>query len=129
MPFYELITEPGNNSIMECENDEEALQAAQNHHLRALNGVEGGPTGHPSERVVKLLRYERHPADMVINQADQVEAELADAVKTLKADGEINVEELAAAVRSIANPLVADKERQGSMYKMAEEQDIWKEPK
>jgi hypothetical protein len=129
MPFYELITEPGNNSIMECENDEEALQAAQNHHLRAVNGVEGGPTGHPSERVVKLLKYEVHPADMVINQADQVKAELDATLKELEDGGTINVDELGAAVREIGNPLVGDKGRQESAYKMQEEKDIWKEPK
>jgi len=64
MPFYELIFETGDDSITEAESDEAVLVGVRNQHERAKRGEVGGPAGARAERVVRVLRYERHPADL-----------------------------------------------------------------
>lgn len=143
MPFYEFIFETGSKSVAEFDDDETAKAAAVAHHERAIKGEPGRgasaarndlgnePQRHvadyPAERVVELLKYDVHPADLMADQtmsADVAKSELNDALKATTHDGVVNLMELAAAVREMANPLVTDPGRHDSMYKMKESETI-----
>src|SRR5262245_19387245 len=128
MPYYEMITEPGTNSVMFAETDEEALGAAQAQHLKALHGEPGGPTGHPAERVVKLLKYDKHPVEYGLVSAEQVQAEVEAGIKALAEGGLINTEQLAAYVRQVGSPLANKETGHDSQFKMQESNDIWVAP-
>lgn len=139
MPYYETIFETGSKSIAFYENDEEAMTAAKAHHERAKTGEPGrgastprtdlgaDPQQHvadyPAERVVKLLKYDEHPADLMADQtmsADVAKSEINDALKKSTENGVVNLMQLAAEIRELANPVVADPGRHDSMYKAKE---------
>lgn len=135
MPFYEMIFETGSKSVIEAESDEAALSAAKAHHERAIKGEPGRGSSteradlapddqrfvadYPAERVVKLIKYDQHPASLFEDQtmsADVAKSELNAILK--KMGSVVNLMELAAEVRELANPLVNDAGKQDSMYKM-----------
>jgi hypothetical protein len=107
--FYEVIYETGTHSIMSAESDEEALQGLEEHQRRALAGETGGPSGHPAERIKKVLKYHKHPMEAADNQNVSVDSlkEHVNAVIDAKALGdEVSVPEVAAGVRDFTSPLV-----------------------
>jgi hypothetical protein len=140
MPFYEIIYETGNKSVAFAESDEEMLQGAQNHHERALKGEpgrgastprhdlgDGAPQvqDYPAERIVKILRYDKHPGDLnedMTMSADVLKKELEG---ELKGKDVVNLHEVAAAIRELANPHDADGAgKQESQYKMKEDKEL-----
>jgi hypothetical protein len=121
MPFYELVFETGSSAVATYADDDEMLSAVKAHHGRAMSGEVGGPTGHPAERVVEVQKYNEHPGTLNEGQvlsADVAKKELEAAMKGLTDAGTISVTELAAAVRDLSNPLVAEPDRHGSKFKM-----------
>lgn len=121
MPFYEVIYETGADSIAFYESDAEALEAVQLHHERAVNGQPGGPAGFPAERVVKLLRYDAHPADLPLEVSDDVAKKVvADAIK--EQGGTVNLNELSSAVLPRARK--TSPEPHESKYVMAEAEEV-----
>src|ERR1051325_6375458 len=132
MPFYELITEPGSHSVAYYENDDEAVQAVKAHHQRAINGEAGGPTGHSAERIVKVLKYEKHPAEFGAEQLvpiSQAQTLLEESAR----NGLVDVNKVHAALRSQIDALVNDpnKGKHESDYVMQEggslDPDLWNE--
>lgn len=137
MPFYETIFETGSKSVAFYDDDEEALAAAQAHHERAKKGEPGRGkstprndldsdsqqhvTDYPAERIVKLLKYDKHPVDLTEDQtmSSDVARKEVDAMLKDKA-GVVNIMELAAQVRDLASPLVDTPGVHESMYKMKE---------
>lgn len=126
MPFYEVVFETGSNSVAEYADDTEALSANQIQHDRARNGMPGGPTGHPAERVVSILKYDKHPADFGADQAfsaDVASKTVSELIKEYTDDnGVVSKTELAAAIlrTSDATVNVNDKMPGESLYKMKE---------
>jgi hypothetical protein len=113
MPFYEMIFEDGSYSIAFYETDEEGVAAAEEHHNRAKRGERALLSADDSNvravRVVRLLKYDRHPDDLLAEQtlpADEVKAQLNDLVKSVTEGDVVHVPALAAAVRNLTNPLV-----------------------
>lgn len=124
MPFYEVIYETGSHSIVSAESDEEALSGIKEHHKRAVEGRVGGPAGNPAERVVRILKYDRHPADFGEEQTvskEVLEKELKELLK--QSDDVVHVPEVAAALRDISNPLV-ESGPHDSNYKMQEAEEL-----
>lgn len=137
MPFYETIFETGQNSIAFYEDDNEALRAAKAHHERAKKGepgrgkstprndlgddVQQHVADYPAERIVELLKYDVHPADLMADQtlSSDVARKEVDAILKDKT-GVVNLMELAAEIRELANPIIDKESRQESMYKMKE---------
>lgn len=125
MPYYEIITEPGSSMIANYENDEEAIAAVSAHHKKAITGEVGGPTGHPAERIVKVLKYEVHPGDYgkeSLLPADQV----APLMESFTKDGLLNVDEFASALKNQVSPLVNNENanRHDSRFVMPENESL-----
>lgn len=123
--FYEIIYETGNNSIASYENDEEAIRAISEHHRRAKNGEEAqasNPQMGPAERIVKVLKYDEHPATYLESQAvvaTDVMAAVEEAINKYRVGDMVSVPQVAQAVREITSPVV-DSEKHESNYKMEE---------
>lgn len=124
--YAEVIFETGSHSVMSYESEDELKNALQVQHERAVNGMTGGPTGHPAERVKEVLLYDRHPADYNPNASSSVEVmekEVSTALAKKAEAGVVGIEEAAAHVRRLADPLDHDameSSRQNSMYRMKE---------
>lgn len=125
MPFYEIITEPGSHMIAEYADDTEAARAISAQHSRAVTGEQGGPTGHPGERVVKVLKYEVHPADYASEAVVPVQ-DLQPLMDAHTKDGLLNVHTFAAALRDQISPVTNDPQfkRHDSMYVMPESEQL-----
>lgn len=71
MPFYEVIFETGDHSIVQADTDEEVQTAMAEQHTRAKSGLPGGPAGNRAERVTRVLKYDMHPGDdSLVNMVD-----------------------------------------------------------
>lgn len=125
MPFYEIITEPGTSMIANYENDEEAIGAIKAHHNRAINGDVGGPTGHPAERIVKVLKYDVHPGDYGEEGVIPVD-QVAPLMESYTENGLLNVDKFSAALKNQVSPLVNDKNasRHDSRFVMPESESL-----
>lgn len=141
MPFYEVVYETGNRSVMSADSDEEAIQALQNHHERALKGEPGRGTStarmdlgedapqvfdYPAERIARVFVYEKHPVEYneeMTMSADVLKKEVSEA---LKGKTVINVMGVAAQVRDLANPVYFEEEigRHDSQFKMKEDKEL-----
>lgn len=130
MAFYEVVFETGSNSVAFYETDEEALQANEVQHNRAKSGMPGGPTGHAAERVVGILKYDKHPADMGTDQAfsaDVAQKTVTDLIRTYTDEnGVVSKTELASAIlRTSDAVLQLDERKPGeSIYKMKEKASL-----
>ena len=123
--FYEIIYETGNHSIAMYESDDEAIRAISEHHRRAKNGEKAQATNEqmgPAERIVKVLKYDEHPADYSASGAvdsQDVTAAVEKAIADKGHGGLVSVMEVAAAVRDVSSPTV-DSAPHDSNYKMKE---------
>lgn len=124
--YYELIFESGAHSVASYESEEEMLQAVGAHHERAINGLDGGPSGNSAERLVKVLEYgDKHPGDGFANQsADVIKKEVDAALKALDDGGTVDVMALSEAVKEIGNPTTAGTGRHDSMFKAQESNEF-----
>lgn len=111
MPFYEVIFENGTCSVMCCQDDDEAMSGVLEQHNRAKQGLLNGPQGAPSDRVVKVLKYDRHPNEWNPDNAlpeDQLLSELKALIKaSADENGVVAVGEFASEVRALTHPMVA----------------------
>lgn len=141
MPFYEIITEPGNRSVMFAEDDEEALRGLQNQHERALKGEPGRGKStprndlgdnapqvmdYPAERIKKVLVYDRHPVDLNEEMTMSAEVLKKEVDDLLKGEKVVNVMEFAAKIRDLTNPVfnLEDIGRHDSQFKMKESREL-----
>jgi hypothetical protein len=140
VPYYEVIFETGNHSVAQYNDDDEAQNALRAHHARATSGQLGTPqsqprsdltdadlalagqTQWPAERIVRVLKYDNHPADWGVGQkfaTSDINATVQQLTGALDKDGTVNVQELAAQIRDLTNPQVAGRENpHDSNYKM-----------
>ena len=122
MPYYETIFENGRSSVANYGDDAEALRAVGEQHRRAKAGEQGGPTGHPAERIVALYVYDRHPnehnpADALT--ADELKSEIPNLIKELKDEnGIVSVGQLASEVRALSHPMHRESGVHDSNFKM-----------
>ena len=142
MPYYEIIYETGNHSLAYYEDDSEAFQACEAHHERAKNGQDGNGQSIPradvpnapvggwkAERIVKIFKYDTHPAKYGEAQTVSIEEakrRLDDAFKTA-ADpdaGVVRIPELTSAVQDLAFAMVEDAPPHESRYKMPETEKL-----
>lgn len=127
MAFYEVVYETGSNSVAQYDSDEEATSAAEAQHTRAKSGLPGGPTGHAAERVVAVLKYDKHPATFGEDQsfsADVATKTVSDLITALTDDnGVVSKTELAAAILNTSEA-VTEKKPGESIYKMKEKASL-----
>lgn len=141
MPFYEVVTEPGNRSVMSAESDEEALGALKNQHERALKGESGRGKStprhdlepdapqvmdYPAERVKRVFVYEKHPADYNEDMTMSSEVLRKELDSLLKGEKVVNVMEFAAKIRDLVNPIHNEEDigRHDSQYRMKEDKEL-----
>lgn len=110
MPFYEVIFEAGDHSVMQADSEDEIVAALAEQHQRAKSGLPGGPAGHRADRVTRCFVYDEHPGD----DKHVVEVDPKAAVSRFKevldsndvtAEGNANLQELA---RQLVPPVVLD---------------------
>ena len=110
MPYYEIVYETGAHGVAFYEDDEERDAALAGHHTKALSGERGGPSGHPAERINKVLDYgDTHPGTLNEDQtlsADVAKKELDAALKAATDEnGVVSITDLTAAIRDTTRPL------------------------
>lgn len=123
MKYYEVIYETGSHSVMSGESDQEVRDALEVHHERAVNGMEGGPSGQPAERVKKVLIYDEHPGDYMAEGSMSADVALKELQTRLKGKDAVSVEELAAEVRQLSSAIDHDalnESRHNSQFKAKE---------
>lgn len=120
MKHAEVIFEPGSKSVVSYENEDELKSFLSEHHNRAVTGEVGGPTGHPAERVTKVLLYDQHPGNYGLD--NKVDAESVNKlVAGMTQDGRLDSYQLAAALRDEASAVYpVDQGRHASQFKMPE---------
>ena len=143
MPFYEVIYETGNRSVMEAPDDETALAGIKDHHQRATKGEVGrgastertdlspGEAGYnpqvmdyPAERVARVLVYEKHPGDYGQDQTVSKEV-FEEQLKAYVADKDvINVMEFSAFARDLSDPHAMPEGMHDSQFKMEEAREL-----
>lgn len=125
MPFYEVIFETGSHSVAEYADDAEALSAIGAHHDRAITGAVGGPSGHPAERIKRVLKYKDHPGDYNASQlvtTDQIVEELN--LLSMGTDS-VSAPEAMSAIALAASPVLDTRETpHESMYKATEVEEL-----
>lgn len=146
MPFYEIIYETGAHSLASYDTDAEAAAAADSHNSRAVTGQPSGSDyityseagdpiatkAPPAERVVKVLKYEEHPAEYNIAQTlskEDAVKEVKKAIDNLTVADQVSAPELAGAIRDLTTPLIPDSGPHESNYKMAEVGVVWERDK
>lgn len=127
MSFYEIVYETGAHSVVSGDSDEEALLGIKEQHRRAVNGEEGGPAGHPAERVKSVFKYDVHPGS--VGEENTLSAEVATkqlselVKKSADANGVVDMGAFASSVRTLTDPVDSEavaKSRHSSMFKAKE---------
>lgn len=126
MPYYEIIYETGEHSIACYENDDEALDATGEQNRRAALGEKASSTrtdGPPATRIVRVLKYNRHPADYNVDQLLGT-ADVDSAMDSVADNtGIINVPALVSKLRDEVSPL-EESGPHDSNYKMKESTEL-----
>ena len=125
MPFYEVIFENGEHSIIEGDDDS-VLSGVKEQHRRATAGEVGGPAGVQAVRVKRVLKYDEHPGSLYESQAvpaKDVEKWFADAVKKNQMGDLVSVPQLVAALRDGVGSLVVSGPHDTN-YKMKEAAEL-----
>jgi hypothetical protein len=122
MPFYEVIYETGEHSIMSGADDAEVLAGISEQHRRATMGEDGGPAGHTATRVKRVLKYDEHPGSLYESQTvptKEVEKWFSDAIKEHQIGDLVSVPQLIASLRTGLDSLITTTAHE-SNYKMKE---------
>jgi hypothetical protein len=122
----EVIYETGAHSVISVDSLDELKAGLAEHHRRAMTGEDGGPAGHPAERIKRVILYDYHPADFNVGgklDAASVHELLEGMTGT---DGTLDADQLNAAVRDETSPVYpVNQGRHESIYKMdGEEMDL-----
>lgn len=124
--FYEIIFETGNYSIAMYDDDDEAIRAISEHHKRAKSGEPaqlGSPEQGSAERIVKVLKYDQHPADYKMDGTatpEEITAAVNKAIDEKSLGGIVSVEEVALAVKEVSDSVEKGTAPHESNYKMKE---------
>jgi hypothetical protein len=124
MPFYEMIFEVGEHSILNADSDEAVAEAAKIQHQRAKSGLPNGPAGDRADRVVRILKYDDDPGNVVTQLSEkEVAARLKEVLSEMDTDssGNVNLEEVA---RTLVPQAVLDTPVHESNYAMQESGEL-----
>ena len=123
MPFYEVIYETGEYSVLTADSDDEAMKHVKEQHRRAMEGELGGPGNWPATRVARVLKYDEHPGDFTESGMVSVKDAKA-ALDSVAMGDQVSVWEVAAAIRDLSNPLVPESDAHESNYKAPEAAEL-----
>jgi len=91
--YAEIIYEDGSFSVASVDNQDDLVASLKEHHERAKVGapIHGSFAPHerpiPATRIVRVLLYDQHPADIPeVVSADVAKSLATEAVKTVAAD-------------------------------------------
>jgi hypothetical protein len=112
MPFYEVIYENGQFSVMNCDSDEEAAEGLKEQHRRAVNGEAGGPDGRNANRISKVFVYDVHPNEYNPSQ----ELNTKDAAAATK--NSTTAPEMIIAIQAAVHPMESESGPHESNFKM-----------
>jgi hypothetical protein len=124
--FYEIIYETGDHSIASYDSDDEAIGAIAEHHSRAKKGLKAQATNDqmgPAIRIIKVLKYDQHPADFNLTGTVEIDAlttAVDEAIRKHAVGDQVSVNQIAAEIRDIADPVITDSAPHDSNYKMTE---------
>ena len=124
MPFYEVIFEAGDHSVVQADSEEEILGAVKEQHQRAKSGLPGGPAGHRADRIVKVLEYDEHPGDdKHVTDLDekQTKARLAEVMAEVDMSDPRSLELVK---EKLVPPVVLDTPVHESNYAYAEQREL-----
>lgn len=125
-----MIYETGAHSVACYDTDDEALSATGAHNDRAKNGgrsLESEPTSPPAERVKRILKYDRHPADYGMDQTVSTEvfhSELDPIIVASTNGGVVDLNAMRAAIRELSSPLKEKEDAHDSNFKMPEDSEL-----
>lgn len=124
MKHAEVIFETGSKSVVSYSNEDELKSFIAEQHRRAIMGEVGGPTGHPAERITKVLLYDQHPANYLAGGRVDAKA-LSELVKGMTEDGTVDAQQLTQALRDEVSPVYPNAQgRHESQYKMPETSEL-----
>lgn len=124
MPHAEVVFEPGSKSVVQYASEDELRNFLVEHHRRAVSGEQGGPSGHPAERVKKVLLYDQHPANYHADGRVDVDA-LKNLIDGMAKDNMVDGNQLIRAIRDEMSPVYPqDQGRHNSIYKMQENGEL-----
>lgn len=124
MKYAEIIFETGSKSLMSFDDEESLKSFLVEHTRRAMQGDVGGPTGHPAERIKKVLVYSDNPGDLHADGLVPVDA-VQKLVSGMEHSGLVNVEQLMSALRDEVSPTYPlDQGRHASLYKAEEDGEL-----
>ena len=125
MPFYEVIYENGEHSVISGDDDS-VLSGIKEQHRRAMNGEPGGPAGVQAVRIKKVLKYAEHPGSLYESQAvpaEVVKNWLDEAVANNQVGDLVSVPEVIASIRASQDPMQVTGPHE-SNFKMKEEKAL-----
>lgn len=115
--YAEVIFETGAKSVVSFDDESELKDFLTEHEARATSGEDGGPTGHPAERIKRVFLYSEHPANYAGNAVDA--ESLNNLLQGMASEGVVDGNQLIEAVRDEMSPVYpVDQGRHQSMYKM-----------
>ena len=109
MPYYEVIYETGEHSVISGDDDASALAGIAEQHRRATAGEQGGPSGIQATRVKRVLKYDDHPGSLYESQAVPVKTAkdwFDQAVKDNAVGDLVSIAEVVSSLRMAVDPLV-----------------------
>lgn len=124
--FAEVIYETGAHSIISYEDEAEMLAGLKEQQRRAIAGERGGPTGHPAERIKKVLLYDEHPGDYMLSglvDASKLKSDTSSMIDKVSMGGQASVWELISQLRQYMTALIPARDKLSaheSWYKMSE---------
>lgn len=125
MPFYEVIFENGEHSVISGDDDS-VLSGIKEQHRRAMSGEPGGPAGVQAIRVKKVLKYDEHPGSLYESQAVPTEVLnnwLSEAVAENQVGDLVSIPEVIASIRRAGDPMQISGPHD-SNFKMAEAKQL-----
>lgn len=113
VPYFEVLYENGEHSIAEYEDENEAVSAVTAHHERAVKGEPamldtGDSRMPPAVRVVKVLMYDAHPADWMVEQTASADEIIARVKELTKGEDVVFVPDAVSHLRSMTNAFKDD---------------------
>ena len=126
MPHYEVIWEDSTVSVLNCDNDEEALAGVLEQDRRARAGLAGGPAGDTAKRVARILAYDVHPGSYGESgvSADVAQASIAEAIAACTVDGVVDLTQVAVYLRDLQSAMINNAAPHATKFKMQEVREL-----
>jgi len=106
--YLEVIYENGEHSVMQADDEAEALTGIAEQHRRAMNGergLQGDPASPPAVRIKRVFVYDEHPGSLGESQLVDTK-DIKAAVEALAEGNLVSVPEMVQTLRNLTNPRI-----------------------